>query len=39
VVFYKRHPTIDWRSFERRGELYRVAFENESVVMFEPRES
>ncbi len=39
VVFYKRYPTIDWRPFERRGELYRVAFENESVVIFEPRET
>jgi hypothetical protein len=37
VVFHKRYPTIDWRSFERRGELYRVAFENENVVIFEPR--
>jgi hypothetical protein len=37
VVFHKRYPTIDWRSFERQGELYRVVFENESVVIFEPR--
>jgi hypothetical protein len=39
VVFHKRYPTIDWRSFERQGELYRVVFENESVVIFEPRET
>ncbi len=39
VVFYKRYPTIDWRSFEREKGLYRVAFENEGVVIFEPRET
>jgi hypothetical protein len=39
VVFHKRYPTIDWRSFERQGELYRVVFENESVIIFEPRET
>jgi hypothetical protein len=39
VVFHKRYRTIDWRSFERRGELYRVVFENESVVIFEPHET
>jgi hypothetical protein len=42
VVFHKRYPTIDWRPFEHRGELYRVVFENESVIMsviiFEPRQ-
>ena len=38
VVFHKRYPTIDWRAFERREDLYRIAFENESVVVFEPRE-
>jgi hypothetical protein len=37
VVFYKRYPTIDWRSFARQKELYRVAFENESVIIFQPR--
>jgi hypothetical protein len=37
VVFDKRYPTIDWRSFEHQRELYRVVFENESVVIFEPR--
>jgi hypothetical protein len=38
VVFHKHYPTIDWRPFEHRGELYRVVFENESVIIFEPRE-
>jgi hypothetical protein len=37
VVFDKRYPTIDWRPFAHQKELYRVAFENESVVIFEPR--
>jgi hypothetical protein len=37
VVFHKRYPTIDWRPFAHQKELYRVAFENESVVVFEPR--
>jgi hypothetical protein len=39
VVLHKRYPTIDWRPFEHHKELYRVAFENESVVIFEPRET
>jgi hypothetical protein len=39
VVFYKRYPTIDWRSFGRQKDLYRLAFENESIVIFEPRET
>jgi hypothetical protein len=42
LVFYKGsglyHLTIDWRPFERRRELYRVVFENEGVIIFEPRE-
>src|SRR5215218_1422456 len=37
VVFYKRYPTIDWRSFARQEELYRAAFENRSVIIFQPR--
>jgi hypothetical protein len=37
LVFHKRYLTIDWRAFERRDELYRIAFENESVIIFEPR--
>jgi hypothetical protein len=37
VVFHKRHPTIDWRPFQERTDLYRKVFENESVVIFEPR--
>jgi hypothetical protein len=37
LVFHKRYPKADWRNFERRKDLYRVAFENKSVVIFEPR--
>ncbi len=37
LVFHKRYLTISWRSFEREDELYRKAFENESIVIFEPR--
>jgi hypothetical protein len=37
VVLHKRYPTIDWRAFQERTDLYRKAFENESVVIFEPR--
>ena len=42
LVFDKRYSTehdstIDWRPFEHRAELYRVVFENESVIIFEPR--
>jgi hypothetical protein len=39
LVFHKRYLTIDWRAFERREDLYRITFENESVVIFEPRET
>jgi hypothetical protein len=37
VVFHKLYP--EWRSFESRENLYRVVFENESVIIFEPRET
>ncbi len=39
VVFHKRYPGLNWRLFERHKELYRTAFENESVVIFAPREA
>ena len=38
VVLDKNAPTVDWRSFERRKDLYRMAYENEDVVIFAPRE-
>ncbi|HEX2183006.1 MAG TPA: hypothetical protein VHH10_12030 [Rubrobacteraceae bacterium] len=37
VVFHKRYPGANWRNFERREDLYSVAFENEGVVIYEPR--
>ena len=39
VVLHKRNPTVDWRSFGRREDLYRVVFEDEGVVILEPRET
>lgn len=39
VVFHKRYPGLDWRLFERHKDLYRTAYENESVVIFERREA
>ena len=39
VVFHKRYPGLDWRLFERHEDLYRTAFENESVVIFARREA
>ncbi len=39
VVFHKRYPGLDWRLFERHGDLYRKAYENESVVIFARREA
>ncbi|HLL98709.1 MAG TPA: hypothetical protein VK276_06490, partial [Rubrobacteraceae bacterium] len=39
LVFHKRYPGADWRAFERRKDLYRMAFENGGVVIFEPRET
>ncbi|MGH3146679.1 MAG: hypothetical protein ACRDTR_12865, partial [Rubrobacter sp.] len=39
VVFHKRYPGLDWRVYERQGGLYRMAYENESVVIYERREA
>jgi hypothetical protein len=39
VVFHKRYPDLDWRIFERHEDLYRMAFENESIVIFARREA
>jgi hypothetical protein len=39
LVFHKRYPGANWRTFERHEALYRVAFENAGVVIFEARES
>jgi hypothetical protein len=39
VVLSKIYPTEAWQSFASREDLYRTVFENESVVVFKPRES
>ncbi len=39
VVLYKRYPSVDWRAFDRGEHLYEKVFENESVVIFAPREN
>jgi hypothetical protein len=38
IVLHKRYLTIDWRRFAHQDDLYRIAFENESVIVFEPRQ-
>lgn len=37
VMVDKGNPAVDWRAFEARSDLYRVAFENEAAIVFEPR--
>lgn len=37
VMIDKRNPTVDWRTFGARPDLYRVAFENDAAIVFEPR--
>jgi hypothetical protein len=39
VVLGKHRPDIDWRTFQSRPDLYRMVFENEAAVIFEPRGS
>jgi hypothetical protein len=39
VVLGKHRPDIDWRTFQSRPDLYRLVFENEAAVIFEPRGS
>ncbi|MDQ4126656.1 MAG: hypothetical protein M3151_01645 [Actinomycetota bacterium] len=39
VVLHKRNPNVDWHSFGRQEDLYRLVYENESVVILEPRET
>jgi hypothetical protein len=39
VVFHKRYPGLNWRLFGRHKDLYRTAYENESVVIFARREA
>jgi hypothetical protein len=37
VVLQKQYPTVHWHSFERQKDLYRLVFENDIVVILEPR--
>ena len=37
VIFHKRYPGISWLPYAKQDDLYRVAYENPSVVIFEPR--
>ena len=37
VIFHKRYPGISWLPYAKQKDLYRTAYENESVVVFEPR--
>lgn len=37
VVLSKLYPSSSWPAFEARPDLYRPVFENELVVIFEPR--
>jgi hypothetical protein len=39
IVFYKRYPWIDRRPFTLQERLYRTVFENDSVIIFAPRQS
>ncbi|HSL00853.1 MAG TPA: hypothetical protein VK869_10985 [Rubrobacteraceae bacterium] len=37
IVLNKHFPGAGWRRFKEREGLYRIVFENEAVVIFEPR--
>jgi hypothetical protein len=37
VVIYKRYPGMNWHFWKDRTIRYRVAFENEAVLIMEPR--
>jgi hypothetical protein len=39
VVFHKRYPWIEWRPFALQRDLYRTVYENDSVIIFAPRQS
>jgi len=38
-VFHKRYPRIDWRPYALQRDLYRTAYENDSVIIFAPRQN
>ena len=39
IVFHKRYPWIDWRPFALQRNLYRTVYENDSVIIFAPRQN
>ena len=39
VIFHKRYPGISWMPYAEQDGLYRVAYQNPSVIIFEPRDA
>jgi len=39
IVFHKRYPWIDWRPFALQRDLYTTVYENDSVIIFAPRQN
>jgi len=39
VVFHKRYPGISWLPYTQRNDLYRTAYENDSVIIFALRDT
>jgi hypothetical protein len=39
IVFHKSYPWIDWRPFALQRDLYRTIYENDSVIIFAPRQN
>jgi hypothetical protein len=37
VIFHKRYPGISWLPYAKHRDLYKVAYQNRSVIIFEPR--
>jgi hypothetical protein len=39
IVFHKSYPWIEWRPFALQEDLYRPVYENDSVIIFAPRQN
>ena len=39
IVFDKRYPWIDWRRYALQRGLYKPVYENDSVIIFAPRQN
>jgi hypothetical protein len=39
IVFHNSYPWIDWRPFALQRDLYRTVYENDSVIIFAPRQN